>query len=247
MRSILSIVSVALLTAACTERTTSESPLPDVAAATARTGSTSATSAERSGLSPAEGRALSGRTGELVNPDDPAMVLLYYDIAGIEPPIDQWVENDPRIASAPGAQKAELRRTIRAELESGARTVRGIGRLRLTMNANLSAYDPTYGEFSVRALAPSSVIEFRAMNQKVSLKFSNGRTAQIWRVPPADAQTIKDKIDPNRNQVSLDASLVITGVNPSPGGGTITADVLEYEMRGGRDGILIGRVQVAQQ
>ncbi len=246
MRSILSIVSVALLIAACTERTISESP-SDLASPAPRASSTLLTSAASEGLSPATGRALSGRTGELVNPDDATIVLLYYDVAGIEPPIDQWVANDHRIALAPGAQKAELRKTIRAELESAARAVRGIGLLRLTMNANLSEYDPTYGEFSVRALAPSSVIEFRAMNQKVSLKFSNGRTAQIWRVPPAEAQAIKDKIDPNRNQVSLDASLVITGVNPSPGGGTITADVIEYEMRGGRDGILIGRVQVAQQ
>lgn len=245
MRSIWRIASVALLIAACTEHTTSESPAPDHVAATAPTRST--TRAERSGSSLAERRALSGRTGELVNPDDATIVLLYYDVAGIEPPIDQWVANDHRIALAPGAQKAELRKTIRAELESAARAVRGIGLLRLTMNAKLSEYDPTYGEFSVRALAPSSVIEFRAMNQKVSLKFSNGQTAQIWRVPPADAQIIKDKIGPYRSDISLDASLVITGVNPSPGGGTITVDVIEYEMRGGRDGMLIGRVQVAQQ
>ena len=32
------------------------------------------------------------RNAELVNPDHSAMALLYYDYAGLAPPIDRWVE-----------------------------------------------------------------------------------------------------------------------------------------------------------
>ncbi len=189
--------------------------------------------------------AFAGRTGELVNPDNSTMVFLYYDLAGIPPPIDDWVEKDNRVQYVPAIEKAAKRAEVKAELESGVAAVRGIGTLRLSMNANLSEYDPSYGEFMVRALAPSSVVEFPAMGQKVSLKFSNGRTAQIWKVPAADAQQIRDKIGYGGN-VSLDVGLRITGVLPAPGGGTISTEVIDYELQDNRSGAMLGRIQVTQ-
>jgi hypothetical protein len=189
---------------------------------------------------------LDGRTGELVNPDNNAMVFLYYDLAGIPPPIDKWVEEDNRVKYGPAIEKAPQRVAVRAELEAGVAAVRGAGVIRLSLNsANLSDYDPTYGEFTVRALAPSSVVEFDALGQKVSLKFGNGKTAQIWRVPPAEAQGIRDRIATGSN-VDLELLLAIRSVLPGPAGGTITADVVEYEMRETRGGTVIGRVQVPQ-
>lgn len=190
--------------------------------------------------------ALGGRTGELVNPDNSAMVFLYHDLAGIAPRIDRWVEEDSRVKFAPAIDKPALRDTVRAELEAGMAAVKGAGVIRLSLNsANLSDYDPTYGEFTVRALAPSSVVTFDALGQKVTLRFGNGRTAQIWRVPPAEAQAIRDKVAMGYN-VDLDVLLVIKSVVPGPAGGTITADVVEYEMRERRGGTTIGRVQVPQ-
>jgi hypothetical protein len=192
------------------------------------------------------GKAAAGafpdRTGELVNPDDTTMVFLYYDLAGIAPPIDAWVEEDSRVRFAQPIDKAGKREEVRAEMASGAASVRGIGLVRLSMNANLSDYDPTYGEFTVRALAPSSTVEFKALGQKVSVKFANGRTAQIWAVPQDQAQAIRDKIGYG-HQASLDVLLRITGVQPGPGGGTLTTEVVEYEMRNNRTGQVIGRVR----
>jgi hypothetical protein len=122
--------------------------------------------------------------------------------------------------------------------------VKGAGVIRLSLNsANLSDYDPTYGEFTVRALAPSSVIPFDALGQKVSIRFGNGKYAQIWRVPAAEAQSIRDRI-PLGTNVDLDVLLAIKSVVPGPAGGTITADVIEYEMREGRTGTILARVQV---
>jgi hypothetical protein len=199
-------------------------------------------SASHSGGAP----TLPGRTAELVNPNDDTMVLLYYDLAGIRPPFDQWVEADTRVHMAPALEKAALRNAVRAELESAAAGVRNVGFLRISTNANLSDYDPTYGEFSVRAVAPSSTLEFKALRHNVSLRFSNGRVAQIWRVTPAEAQLIRDKVG-RYGSVQLDALLRIASVQPGPAGGTIMTEVIEYEMRDAQRGQMIGRVQVVQQ
>lgn len=201
------------------------------------------TAAPAAGRAPAPA-AMEGRTGELLNPDNNAMVFLYYDLSGMAPPIDRWVEEDTRVKFAPAMDKPAQRTAVRAELEAGAAAVRGTGFIRLSLNnANLSDYDPTYGEFTVRALAPSSVVNFDALGQKVSLRFGNGKYAQIWRVPAEQAQSIRDRLAMSYG-AELEALLVIKSVVPGPGGGTITADVVEYELRENRSGTTLARVQV---
>jgi hypothetical protein len=187
---------------------------------------------------------IGGRTGELVNPDNNAMVFLYYDLAGIAPPIDRWVEDDSRVKYIAAIDKPAQRATVKAELEAGVAAVRGTGVIRLSLNsANLSDYDPSYGEFTVRALSPSSVVEFAALGQKVSLKFGNGKYAQIWKVPAAEAQGIRDRLSMSNN-VELEVLLAIKSVLPGPAGGTITTDVVEYELRETRGGTTLARVQM---
>ena len=190
--------------------------------------------------------SLRGRTGELINPDGTTMVLLYYDLAGIAPPLAQWLDDDMRVRMAPATGKPAARDLVRRELEAGVKGVHDVGAIRLSMHANLSEYDATYGEFNVRALAPSSVVEFKAFGQKVALKFGNARSAQTWKVPAAQAQGVRDRIGFS-SDVSIDALLQIRNVHAAPEGGTITANVIEYELRENRGGTLLGRVQLAQQ
>ena len=185
-------------------------------------------------------------TRELVNPDASTMVFLYYELAHLPLPIDTWVEEDSRVRYAPAPDKAAKRIAVRAELESAAASVRGVGAIRLTMHANLSDYDPSYGEFTVRALSPSSVVNFDALGQKVAVSFTNGRTAQIWRVPPAEAQSIRDKISYASN-VEMDALLRIADVLPGPGGGTLATEVIEYELRETQRGVALARVKLANR
>jgi hypothetical protein len=252
-----SIVIAALLAAACGDSQTSDSAAMPAAGAASAASAPNAESTPQSSTPAAATpnavgsadagpvRGLGGRTGELINPDNSTMVFLYYDLAGLSPPIDNWVEQDNRVQFAQPLDKAERRKAVRAEYESAAAAVRGVGAIRLSMNANLSDYDPSYGEFSIRALAPSSVITFNELGQKVELRFANGRQAQIWRVPQAEAQAMRDKIGYGPS-VSLDTLLRITGVQPGPGGGTITTEVVEYQMQT-QSGLTIARVQVAQR
>lgn len=253
MRAYLSIAALALL-AGCGNKNTGPAETPPAGGAAAADPSTASAGAKQTaseaapagGVSTAPAQGLGGRTGELTNPDSNAMVFLYYDLAGLKPPIDTWVEQDSRVQYAPGPQKAPNRATVKAELEAGAAAVHGIGFIRLSMNANLSEYDPGYGEFTVRAFAPSSVVDFSALGQKVSIKFGNARVAQVWKVPQAEAQPIRDKIGGAYNNIDVDALLRITAVQPGPGGGTIVTDVVEYEMRAAQGGAIIARIKVGQ-
>jgi hypothetical protein len=174
------------------------------------------------------------------------MVLLYYDLAGIPAPIQQWLDDDMRVRMAPNSEKPATRDLVRREFEAGVAGVRKVGTLRITMHANLGDYDSTYEEFTVRALAPSSVVEFKAFGQNVSLKFGNARAAQTWRVPAKEAQAVRDRIG-FPSDVSVDALLQIRDVHAAPEGGTITAHVIEYELRENRGGTLLGRVQLGSQ
>lgn len=193
---------------------------------------------------------MNGRTGELQNPDNNAVVFLYYDLAGIKPVVDQWVEKDNRLVMAKAIDKAALRETIRSEFEAGLASVRGVGLIRITLNnANLSDYDPTYGEFTIRALSPSSEIPFSALGQKVAIRFANGRNAQIWKVPAAEAQAIRDKVGYSSGgypNLELDLLLRIKSVQSGPADGTIMTDILEYEMRDTQGGAIINRARLAQ-
>lgn len=189
---------------------------------------------------------MTGRTGELLNPEDTSIVFLYQDLAGLTPQFDQWVEKDNRVRSSDPRERAALRETVKAELQAASAAVSDIGLLRLSLNsANLSKYDPTYGEFIIGALAPSSVIEYKAFDQKISLKFANGRTAQLWKVSPEEGQAIDDRVASSRNP-QLEVLVQIKSVVPGPGGGSIMADVVEYELRDSRDDTTIGRVKVPQ-
>ncbi len=188
--------------------------------------------------------AFRGRSGELVNPDDTTMVLLYFDLAELPAPIDQYLEDDMRVRMARPADKPAQREVVRKELEAGLKGVHGVGAIRLSMHANLSEYDSAYGEFTVRALAPSSVVEFKALGQKVRLKFGKARNAQVWRVAAEQAQGVRDRIGFS-GDVSLDALLAIRDVHAAPESGTIMVNVIEYELRENRGGTLLGRVQPA--
>lgn len=186
--------------------------------------------------------AMTGRTRELVNPDNSTVVLLYYDLSRSVPPIDAWVEEDPGVKYGPAAEKAGRRAALRPQLESAAVSVHDVGRIRLSMNANLSEYDPGYGEFTVRALSPSSYLEFQEYGQKIALRFANGRTAQIWKASAEQAQAIRDRL--GHGTADVDVLVEITGVQSAPGGGSIETRVLEYELRDTRSGTALGRVVV---
>lgn len=188
----------------------------------------------------AEAGNLAGRSGTLNNPDNATMVFLYYDLAGIAPPVEQWVEADQRVRYAPGPDKAARRNAVRAEFQAGLAAVRGVGVLQLTLQAGLSSYDPSYGEFTVGALSPGAVYTFQSQEQTVRLQFDNALSAQSWSVPPDQAQAIVDRI--GTDPLLLDATLRIRKVLPGPGGGTVIAHVDSWSLRDSRNGTTVTRV-----
>ena len=171
------------------------------------------------------------------------MVFLYHDLTGVPLSIDQIVEDDYGVKYATGPEKVAKREQLKASLESGLASVGGVGMIRLTTNARLSAYDPTYGEFTIGSLSPSTTFPFQAFGETVSLKFANAQQAQVWKVAPAEAQAITDKIRYMGN-VNMDVLVKVLRVQPAPKGGTIIAQVISYELRDQQSNATLGRVTV---
>ncbi len=225
-------------TAAGNNAPASASPIADVTTTAADTSVSTVPAAAAVG-------SMAARTGALNNPSNTQMVFLYYDLAGIPPPIDRWIEQDNRVTQAPGAKKAERRAQVQAELQAGLAAVKGVGVLHLSTWANLSQYDPTYGEFTVGALSPSSQYGFEALGRKVAVKFDNGLDAQTWSVPKAQSQAIIDKI--GNDNLTLDIALKITRVLPAPDGGTLVTHVVSWNLRDTTNGTTIARVEVSPE
>jgi hypothetical protein len=236
------IAGLGLMASAC-DRSPDKTAKVEEATPAKAAAATSAPSALPQGAAAAPAPALTGRTGELVNPDEQTMIFLYYDLAGLTPPIDNWIAEDSNVRYGPADAKPARREELRAAYTAAQTSVRNVGRLRLTVRSNLSDYDPTYGEFTVQALAPGSTYNFRAFSRSVTLRLANGQQAQRWPVSPTDAQKIKDRVSYLQG-TELDVVLQITGVQPGTDGGSLTANVVSYEIRDRSAGV-IGRVQVA--
>jgi hypothetical protein len=217
-------------------------------------GSTSAPSANNTfassatGANESDGKAnaksgIEGRQGELASPNDSSIVFLYYSLASLKPPLESWVENDPRLLQASAPDKALRRQELHNEYELGAKSVNDIGTIRVSLNsANVSEYDPTYGEFTVGAISPGSHLAYSAFNQNIKIQFANAKTAQLWRVTPEEAQVVRDKLG-RYASASVDLELKIIGVQPETNGGTIMANIVEYELRDNIKNIAVGRIK----
>lgn len=75
------------------------------------------------------------------------------------------------------------------------------------------------------------------------MKFDNGDKAQRWSVDPKDARSINDRVQYG-SSATIEMVLKITGSTPTASGGTITTNVLSYEIKSRRDGTTLVRKTV---
>lgn len=240
MRNLSIVTTTLLLLAACGGSGTEAGTASDGAAAPASVADT------RTPPPGAADAGMAGRTEEFVDPDDQSMVLLYYSLAGLNPPLDSWAADDPHVVGAPVPERPAARDARRAELEAGLKAAGKVGRLRFSVQTAIGYYDPTYGEFTIGALQPSSVIEFRDLGQRVGVRFGNARVAQLWSATAGQAEQIGDRYGRPFN-ARLDVLARIHSVQPDARGGTIIADVLEYELHEYVTDALIVHNDVPQQ
>jgi hypothetical protein len=192
-------------------------------------------------------KAASARSRTVINPSAAEIVMLYYSLAGTRPPIERWVEQNYRLTGASAPDKAQIRADMRAELEALAASVGDVGHLRISLrDANLSTYDPAYGEFTIGALSPGSTIPFQEYGQKIGIRLDNAHIAQIWKIDPDRAREVLDKLG-TYPRASIEVVLDVIDAVPSPNGGTITARIAEYEIHDARErGVRIVRNTVPE-
>lgn len=203
------------------------STTPNAVPASLRIGNANADQATATEPVPARHRTV-------VNPSAAEIVMLYHSLAGTRPAIERWVEQDHRLIGANAPDKAQIRADMRAELEALTNSVGDIGRLRISLrDAGLSTYDPAYGEFTIGALSPGTVIPFEEYGEKIVVRMDNAHIAQIWKINPDKAREVQDKLG-TYPRASIDLVLDVIGAVPSPGGGSITARIAEYEIQDAR-------------
>ena len=240
MRARLTGLAAILLLAACSgDEETGTPNVADTGASFAQESRGTQVSTDESAPAP----TLADRTREITNPDEFSIVLLYHSLAGDNPPIDKWVEDDVSVRYAPPIEKAAARESLRAKVNSGLAAMKDVGAVRIALDANLSEFDPSFNEYTVRAFSPSSVVYFKSLGEQVGVKFGNAQKAQRWSLNPAESQTIRDRIK-YPSDVTLEALLKVTGAMPEPTGGTITANVVEYELKSRSSGTTVVRVVV---
>jgi hypothetical protein len=189
----------------------------------------------------ASAASLAGRTRTLSNPDDFTMVLLYYSLSGAKPSVDKWIEDDATVRYAPPADRDGARKALRQKIEAGLAAAHDVGLVRLTMDANLSDFDPSYNEYTIRAISPSSVVYFKSFGEQVSVKFDNAEKAQRWSIDPKEAQSIRDRVQYGSG-ATIELLARITGTTPDASAGTINTTIISYELKAHRDGSTLARV-----
>lgn len=244
MRASALVLTALLLTTACGGGGTSSNSSSPQATTTETAGAGSADSATEAATATeanAPAASLAGRNRTLTNPDDFNMVLLYYSLSGAKPTIDKWIEDDTSVRFAPPVDRDAARTALRRKIETGLAAARDVGTIRLTMDADLSDFDPSYNEYTIRAIAPSSVVYFKSFGEQVSLKFDNAEKAQRWSVDPGQSQSIRDRVQYGSG-ATIDLLVRVTGSTPDASAGTINTTILSYELKTRRDSNTLARI-----
>ncbi|GGY37081.1 hypothetical protein [Parvularcula lutaonensis] len=180
------------------------------------------------------------RTRQIDHPDPDMIGWIALDWLDRSAPLDEWARRDVESGRfGPGRinefNRDEYTAQARTALEDQKKAGMGVGRLRLSVNARLSDYDPTYEEFYLGALSPGSHLTYRpfgayfpnTLSAGVRVEFANAREASVLSVTPAEAEAMIERLDNFRN-VTLDLDLSILDVTPASQSAVIRTRIDRY-------------------
>lgn len=181
----------------------------------------------------------SKRTRILRQADDDTIGWLVLDWTSEEAPIVQWAESGIRVGSN-GVTEFNRAERIAAEHASIARqrdAAKGYGKIRVSLNSNLSEYDAGYGEFYVNAFSPGSSVVFRPfqyrrpnpLNRGVNITFTNADDAFVLPMQPEEAEALVGRLESGR-RITVDMDLTIEEVNLGADNATIIAHIDQYSL-----------------
>lgn len=173
-------------------------------------------------------------SGTLSYPEDMQMILLSYRMRGETPPLEKWAKDNQEVRSANEFNRGQVLQAETQKLNEAYAATGDIGVLKLRTSSTFSEYDSTRGGYYIAAFSPGSVYTFQAQSEKVNFQFSNSSAATFWALDAAAAQDILQR-NQSRN-VTLDATIALSGIERRSTGPVITGRIVEYTILSTRYG-----------
>lgn len=178
--------------------------------------------------------------GTLVAPNDFQMAVAFYQVVGLQPPIDEWAKADSRTRSANEFDRPAVGERVQQELLLAAQSVAGIGFVELNTRSSFGEYDMAAQGFRLGDVDSSQFYSWNHEGARYKLTLENGNGASLWKVPPDQARQIVETL-PYRS-VNLKLRIKIVGAMPEGRGGTLKGKIVGYEVFSNDDRKLGGMV-----
>lgn len=166
--------------------------------------------------------------GVLSSPNDFQMAVAFYEVIGLEPPLDQWAKEDPRARSANEFDRQSVASRVQQELLLSARSVAGVGYVELNTSSRFGEYDMAAQGFRLDALDSSRFYTWNYGGGQYKLTMENGNGASLWKIGQDDARSIVESM--SYRQVDLKLRIKIVGAMPEGQGGTLKGKIVAYEV-----------------
>ncbi len=164
--------------------------------------------------------AASAANTTLTEPTDDAMCLLYYKLAKLAPPLDDFAAHASSVQRANEFDKQHSLEAEKGRLIALQASLLPVTTVTIALQMNFGEYDSTAGEYDLSGFDPSQFVIFECFGQgQVRLRFDNASDAQRWMLDSKAAEAVLTK-DPDRTilaQATVDLSDVdATGPDEPP-------------------------------
>lgn len=206
---------------------------------------TSAAAATPDEPAPAAGR-------EVTAPDAETIGWIFYDRAGLTPPLDDWARKDVERASREYKSpinefnRDEYVENAKARLAKQFAAAKRVSEIRLELSGQLSDYDTEYEEFYIDVFKPGSFLSFKSRDETFTLKLTNAMAAYTWKVPKEQAMKIVQRVGSGWRSVKVSAQFRIVDASPTNGGGTLNMEAVGYTVLSS-SGVPLGTVEIAKK
>lgn len=234
MRALIGLTAALALTAACGDKTEEK---VDSAAADAAVDTSAGAGLPGMGGGPApveiaaapiQTRTLRLGQSVLNNPSDPQFAMAYYQIAAMPMPLDRWASQDNRVTSSNEFDRPEVLATVKQELSAAAAAVDGVGFVKINTDMSFGEYDHDALGYRLSGIENDRYYHWNYRGGQYRLTMENGDEARLWRLPPADARAILERV-PNR-YVSVVLTFKIVDAVPDGSGGILKGRIVSYDI-----------------
>ncbi len=134
--------------------------------------------------------AAQGDGGTLLDPSAEDVVLLYFALRDLPPPLERWRRGSPEIGRADEFHRAAAIDEFDRRITARVRSLRGVRGLRIGLRGEFSVYDSVSACFYLSGLSEGSTVPYAAFDTNVALRPVDGGEWNMWPLPPTEAERV---------------------------------------------------------